>query len=56
MTEKDKSSAGYTVLQTVDITDRPISNSDPDQKENWAYEQESYFDKPENSKSKGKGY
>lgn len=38
---KDNTSSGYTVVGTpVDVTDRPVPNSDPDGKSQWGQEQD----------------
>jgi hypothetical protein len=44
---KDADSSGFTVIETVDICDRPIPNADPAGKGSMAYEQANYFKAPD---------
>lgn len=46
--EKGESEKGFTVVESVDITDRPIPNADPAGNGSWSYEQDSYFEHPDN--------
>lgn len=44
---KERTEQGYTVVDTVDITDRPIPNADPAGQGNMSFEQNSYFKTPD---------
>lgn len=44
---KERTDKGYTVLDTVDVTDRPIPNADPAGQGNRSYEQSNYFKSPD---------
>lgn len=46
-TDGIKEDVGYKVLGRVDITDRPLPNSDPNGAGNWSFEQASYFGSPD---------